>query len=440
MTIIIYNNRGKVDGIMLIQFSVENFKSFKNTTVLSMEASADKELPNNITEIGKERYLNTAAIFGANASGKSNIFAAFTSAIMLIRKSNARQVSEPLLEVIPYKFDSESIANPTSFEFVFLADGKKYVYGFSLTQKAVYKEYLYVYNSAKASTVFERTDIRTYKFASPALKRELLPLTERNTDNKLFLATATAWNCEATRIPYLWFESGINIYSTDFEQLFHQTAPLFEYDKDQSLKRFTKKILHEADINIDDYEFEVKDIPQNQLFQSIPQELGGVISTIPEAINKSIKIEIVHTITQGDTVTQYNLSLGEESQGTRGLFLFSPVLKRAFETGETLCIDEFDASLHPMLVRYLVSLFNNPEINKAKAQLIVSSHAMVLMSLKNLRRDQIYFVEKDRKTGVSELYSLDEFSPRKEENIRKAYMLGRYGSVPDITMEADLWR
>lgn len=93
-----------------------------------------------------------------------------------------------------------------------------------------------------------------------------------------------------------------------------------------------------------------------------------------------------------------------------------------------------------MLVRYLVSLFNNPAINKTKAQLIVSSHSMVLMSLKNLRRDQIYFVEKDRKTGVSELYSLDEFSPRKEEDIRKAYMLGRYGSVPDITIEADLWQ
>lgn len=436
----IYNKRGKVDVIMLIQFSVDNFKSFKNTAVLSMEASADKELPDNITEIGKERYLNTAAIFGANASGKSNIFAALTAAIMMIRRSNARQVMESLLEIIPYKFDPESIVKPTSFEFVFLADGKKYVYGFSATQKAVYKEYLYVYNSAKASTIFERTDIRTYKFTSPALKREFLPLTERNTDNKLFLATATAWNCEATRIPYLWFESGINTYSTDFEQLFHQTAPMFEEDKDQSLRRFAKKILHEADIHIDDYEFEVKDIPQDQFLQSVPQELRGIISTIPAAINKSIKIETVHTIKQGDTVTQYNLSLGEESQGTRSLFLFSPVLKRAFETGETLCIDEFDASLHPMLVRYLVSLFNNPEINKAKAQLIVSSHAMVLMSLKNLRRDQIYFVEKDRKTGISELYSLDEFSPRKEEDIRKAYMLGRYGSVPDITMEADLWQ
>ncbi|MBO5435232.1 hypothetical protein J6A31_05360 [bacterium] len=91
------------------------------------------------------------------------------------------------------------------------------------------------------------------------------------------------------------------------------------------------------------------------------------------------------------------------------------------------------------MIGYLFALFNNPEVNKANAQLIVSSHSMVLMSLENLRRDQIYFVEKNRRTGVSELYYLDEFSPREEENIRMAYLLGRYGSVPDISVEANLW-
>ena len=89
---------------------------------------------------------------------------------------------------------------------------------------------------------------------------------------------------------------------------------------------------------------------------------------------------------------------------------------------------------------YLFGLFNNPEVNKANAQLVISAHAMALLSLQNLRRDQIYFVEKDRKTGVSELYSLDEFSPRKQEDVRKAYLLGRYGSVPDIPEEAVLWQ
>lgn len=424
---------------MLLQFSVNNFKSFKDMAVLSMEPSTDKELPGNLTLIGKNRCLNTIAIFGANAAGKSNVFTALTAAILLVRRSNSRQVIDPLVEIIPFKFDEESIRKPTTFEFVFIAEGKKYVYGFSATQKAVQREYLYVFNSSKASTIFERTDVNTYKFTSPALKRELQPLTERNTENKLFLATATAWNCEATRIPYLWFETKINTYSIDSDQLISQTAPMFDNDADNSLRKFTNMILHEADINIDDFNIEFKDISQEQFLQQVPQELRGLISTIPAAMNKAVKIETVHSIVDDGIAKQYNLSLMEESQGTRNLFLFSPVLKRAFETGETLCIDEFDASLHPMLVRYLFSLFNNPDINKAHAQLIVSSHSLVLMSLKNLRRDQIYFVEKDRKTGKSELYSLDEFSPRKEENVRKAYMLGRYGSIPDIPEEAHLW-
>lgn len=424
---------------MLLQFSVKNFKSFKDMAVLSMEPSADKELPDNLTLIEKNRCLNTIAIFGANAAGKSNVFTALTAAILLVRRSNSRQVIDPLLEIIPFKFDEESIRKPTTFEFVFIAEGKKYVYGFSATQKAVQREYLYVFNSAKASTIFERTDVNTYKFTSPALKRELQPLTERNTENKLFLATATAWNCEATRIPYLWFETKINTYSIDSDQLISQTAPMFDNDADNSLRKFTNMILHEADINIDDFNIEFKDISQEQFLQQVPQELRGLISTIPAAMNKVVKIETVHSIVDDGIAKQYNLSLMEESQGTRNLFLFSPVLKRAFETGETLCIDEFDASLHPMLVRYLFSLFNNPDINKAHAQLIVSSHSLVLMSLKNLRRDQIYFVEKDRKTGKAELYSLDEFSPRKEEDVRKAYMLGRYGSIPDIPEEAHLW-
>lgn len=424
---------------MLLQFSVKNFKSFKDMAVLSMEPSADKELPDNLTLIEKNRCLNTIAIFGANAAGKSNVFTALTAAILLVRRSNSRQVIDPLLEIIPFKFDEESIRKPTTFEFVFIAEGKKYVYRFSATQKAVQREYLYVFNSAKASTIFERTDVNTYKFTSPALKRELQPLTERNTENKLFLATATAWNCEATRIPYLWFETKINTYSIDSDQLISQTAPMFDNDADNSLRKFTNMILHEADINIDDFNIEFKDISQEQFLQQVPQELRGLISTIPAAMNKVVKIETVHSIVDDGIAKQYNLSLMEESQGTRNLFLFSPVLKRAFETGETLCIDEFDASLHPMLVRYLFSLFNNPDINKAHAQLIVSSHSLVLMSLKNLRRDQIYFVEKDRKTGKAELYSLDEFSPRKEEDVRKAYMLGRYGSIPDIPEEAHLW-
>lgn len=425
---------------MLLQFSVENYKSFKDRTVLSLEGSVDKELANNYVLLGKEKVLKVISVFGANAAGKSNIFSALTASILTLRQSANRQINEPLFYIIPFRFDEEALKQPSSFEYVFIGlDNKKYVYGFSATQLRVTKEYLYVYDTAKASTVFERTN-DVYKFTSPAKKREMLPLTERNTSNKLFLATATQWNCEDTKQAYLWLAQGINTYSTNFDQLLNQTAPMFENDQDNSLKRFTTNILHEADINIDDFEYESRDQTKEQFIQGLPVELRGLASTVPFATNKEIRIETVHTIEKDGQWKQFNLSLFEESQGTRNLFLFAPILKRAFETGETLCIDEFDTSIHPILIEYLMDLFNDQSINKTNAQLIFSTHAVSVMSLKTLRRDQIYFVEKNRSSGVSELYSLDEFSPRKQEDVRKAYLLGRYGSIPDVPEEADLWR
>ena len=424
---------------MLLQFSVENFKSFRDKAVLSLEGSADKELQDNFVLNKKEKYLKVLSVFGANAAGKSNLFQALTAAILTVRMSANRQVNEPLIYIVPFKFDEATISEPSSFEFVFVTNNTKFVYGFSATQERVTKEYLYAYHSAKPSTIFER-DGEEYTFTSPGRKREMLPLTERNTSNKLFLATATQWNCAETKIPYLWLAEGINTYNTNFDQLLQQNAPMFENDADESLRRFTANILHEADINIDDYIFESRDQTREQFLQGLPQELRGLASTVPFTSNKEIRIDTLHTVEKDGIRKQYQLSIFEESQGTKNLFVFSPVLRRAFETGETICIDEFDTSIHPILIEYLIGLFNNPNINKGNAQLIISTHAVSVMSLKILRRDQIYFIEKDRKTGASELYSLDEFSPRKQEDIRKAYLLGRYGSVPYIPEEVDLWQ
>lgn len=424
---------------MLLQFSVENFKSFRDIAVLSLEGSVDKELQDNYVLNGKDKYLKVASIFGANAAGKSNLFHAMTAAILTVRTSANRQVNEPLVHITPFKFDEATVSRPSSFEFVFVAENTKYVYGFSATRTEITKEYLYAYYTYKPSTVFER-DGGEYRFTSSARERDMRPLTGRNTSNKLFLATATQWNCEETRVPYLWLAAGINTYTTNFDQLFHQNALMFEEDSDDSLRRFTSNILHEADINIDDYIFESREQTKEQFLQGLPQELRGLASTVPFTTKKEIRIDTLHTIEKDGVKKQYQLSLFEESQGTKNLFIFSPVLKKAFETGETICIDEFDTSIHPMLIEYLIGLFNNPNINKGNAQLIISTHAVSVMSLKILRRDQIYFVEKDRKTGASEVYSLDEFSPRKQEDIRKAYLLGRYGSVPYIPEEADLWQ
>lgn len=427
---------------MLLQFSVENYRSIKEKAVLSLAASADSEHPNNYTVIGKHKCLKVASIYGANAAGKSNLFLALTAAIMTVRRSNNLQVGEPLRDIIPFKFDPQKANEPTSFEFIFEVHGKKYVYGFSATQKRIETEYLYYYKTIKATTIFER-DIHAdpeYHFTSSKLRTQLSPLTERNTENKLFLATATAWNCEETKEPLLWFFNEINTYSTDYKSLLEYTGRMFEQDADNSLREFTNKLLHEADINISDYVFEAKEIPKEMLILHAPPIIREMISASPENTGKEYHISTKHHI-KSDTgeYSDYSLAMMEESKGTNNVFLLSPILKSAFETGETICIDEFDTSLHPMLVRYLVGLFNNPSVNKANAQLIISTHDMSLLSLDDLRRDQIYFIDKDQETGASELYSLDEFSPRKNEKIRKEYLLGRFGAVPNIEGGDFLW-
>ena len=421
---------------MLLQFSVENFRSLKNRVVLSLEASSAKEHPENIAEIEKDTVLKSAAVFGANAAGKSNIFKALTAGIMTVRMSNTRQVGEPLFYICPFAFDQTSINKPTFFEFVFIYNGLKYVYGFSATKQKIITEYLYVYKTSKPTTIFERDENapEKYRFTINSLKSKLRAIAERNTENKLFLATSAMWNCEETKAPLMWFLEGINTFDQNFEQLLVSAGQMIESDADGSLKRFMNNILHEADINISNYEFESRE--SSSLLINLPGQPQGPA----EFKKKEFAILAVHDILDenGESV-QYKLDLHEESRGTQGLFFFSPFIKRALLTGETLCIDEFDTGLHPMLVSYLFSLFNNPEVNKTNAQLIISTHTVALLDLQKMRRDQIYFVDKDQLTGVSELYSLDEFSPRVTEDICKSYMLGRYGSVPYLGDGDRLW-
>ena len=405
---------------MLLQFSVENFRSIRERAVLSLEASSDKELPENCVKLDSndEKCLKVITIFGANASGKSNLFKALTASIMMVRRSNGRQAGEPLNLITPFRFDDQTAGQPSSFEYVFIVNGKKYVYGFAATATRITKEYLYVYNSTRASTIFERNVDDSSEYYFPAnLKRKLGALTRFNTENKLFLATATAWNCEETKAPLMWFFNGINTYGSNYENLFVMSSELQAKDSSGSMKRFTLGILREADINIADFEMETREEP-------IPSGREDI-----SAVHRQFFYSTLHRVGND---RDYQLDLSDESNGTVNLFFFAPFIKRAFESGETLCIDEFDVYLHPQLVQHLVRLFNDPEINRANAQLIVSTHTTALLNLNDLRRDQVYFMEKDRKSGCSTLYSLDEFSPRLQEDIQKAYLLGRYGAVPKL--------
>lgn len=345
--------------------------------ILSLSTNKDNSHKENLLFYKNERILPSVAIYGANAAGKSNLHKAMRAAIRMIRSSNNLQIDQPLL-ITPFLLDENSRNNKTKFEFIYVYNGIEYEYGFVLDTQYVWEECLYEYRSSKPSMIFERSNINTYRFTSKS-KPQLSKIVDKNTSNKLFLATATSWNSDLTKDAYIWFSNMVDTYdSQNLEELMFK-----EFEKnDDSLNKFMLHLLQKADINITNFNYETNE---------------------------------------------------------KRLFTYGPVLKNALENGKTIIIDEIDNALHPAMTKSLIEIFHNPNINKKSAQLIFNTHEISLLDLNLFRRDQIYFVEKDNKTGVSDLYSLDDFSPRKSENIQKGYLQGRYGAMPAVNLEDIEW-
>lgn len=422
---------------MLIQFSVKNFTSFKDKQVFSMEAGTGDENIENIINVD-ERILKSTALYGANASGKTNLIKAFSAAIMMIRLSNNRQPGEKLMQMEPFAFDDKTKNEPCEFEFIFYANNNKYVYGFKADKDKVYEEYLYQYFSAKATRIFERTNCNEYKFLQVD-EGKLNSIKDQNIDNKLFLATATTWNYEKTKAPYLWFAQLIDTYSGG---MLLNDFVLESYNKDESmeLKKFTLKLLEEADIIIKDFNV---DVVEHELDNNMAMFIKSLNIPAQFAPQKQRDVNIVMTheiIDDNNNKKEYSINYNNESSGTQILFSMAPILKQVFENGKIIIIDELERSLHPSLVEMIIKFFHNPEINKGNAQLIFNTHDTNLLSLDLFRRDQIWFAEKDPKKGATELYPLDDFSVRKTENIQKGYLNGRYGAIPFVATGESLWQ
>ena len=420
---------------MLIQFSVKNFMSFKEKVIFSMEAGKENEHKENVVDILNEKILKTTALYGANASGKTNFVNAFTAAILMIRKSNTRQLGEKLGEMIPFAFDEQTKNKPCEFEFTFIANGSKYIYGFSADRDKVYEEYLYQYLTAKPTRIFERTNVNEYKFLQSD-ESKLNTLKTQNTENKLFLSTATTWNYEKTQNPFLWFAKQIDTYSGGLN-LNEYSIDAHSKDENENLKKFTLKLLKQADIEIKDYNVEVKETETEPNVMLVFN--GENLSPVSQK-RTDVRIKTFHEIRdEKGKMKKYELNYLNESLGTQVLFSFAPILKDVFENGKTIVVDELERSLHHSLVEMIIKFFNDPEINKGNAQLIFNTHDTNLLSLNLFRRDQIWFAEKNSEKGTTDLYPLDDFSVRKAENIQKGYLNGRYGAIPFVATGNWLW-
>lgn len=406
---------------MLIEFSVTNFLSFKDKNTFTMIASSDNTLKDNYVEINKEKILKTTAMYGANASGKSNLFKILVIVSNMIKHSNFF-APNVMLPIIPFKLDKETINKPSEFEIKFLVDGIRYLYGFKADNKNVYEEYLTYYPNGRPVKIFTRENVDNYSFNSSD-EKFLNDLKEKNTSNKFFISTATNWNYEKTKPAFDFLTEKLGVVMSH-EQINNYSYNMYYNDKNKTLENFTLNFLEKADFNIKGYKIIEEKITEDKL-RIIPDFIS---------INSPMYKANTKHIVNGN---EYEFDILEESLGTQVIFSYIPVFKDVLDNGKVLIIDEFDKSLHPFLVKYIVEIFNDLEINKNGAQLIFNTHDTNLLDLELLRRDQIWFTEKNSEDGSTTIYPLDDFSVRKTENVEKGYLLGRYGAIPFLENNLD---
>lgn len=403
---------------MLIEFSVKNFLSFKDRTTFTMKASSDKSLKDNVALIDKEKLLKVTAIYGANASGKTNIFKILALVGDMISRSNFN-APNIMLPITPFKFNDKSRVSPSEFDIKFMVDGIKYEYGFVADSKKIYEEYLTYYPSGRPANIFKRMNVNDYKF-SRAEEKKLNEIKVKNTSNKFFVATATTWNYEKTQPAYDFLTEKLRVILS-YDQVENYSFNKYYDDEDKKIENFALSFLQKADLNIKGYKVTKEKITED-FRVGVPESFRPLFPLDAPLYRVNTK----HIIDG----KEYELDISEESLGTQVVFSVIPVLKDVLDNGKILIIDEFDKSLHPYIVNYIVEIINDPDINKNNSQLIFNTHDTNLLDLEILRRDQIWFTEKDNHSEASVIYPLDNFAVRKNENVERGYLLGRYGAIP----------
>lgn len=423
---------------MLVEFSIQNFRSFKDKQVLSLVASSDKTLDDNCISVGKLRLLKAIGIYGSNASGKSNLVKAIDRMQKLVLDSADFKPGRNL-GITSFLFDDKSQTEPSSFEVTFFHNGIRYQYGFTATNKRIQEEWLVAYPKGVGQTWFERTfNEKRGKYEwkySTFLKGEKAKLADKTRENALFLSVGAQWNNEQLTIVYEWFHDKLRV-APPKEHFRPVTAEmLLDVQKDKEAKEdlytFVTDALQKADLGIHGVNVRELKIEPNKIRfpQDMPHEIREKLLKRLER-EPRLRVDMLHLNTA--TKQKVFLPLKEESDGTKRLFqLLGPCLETV-ASGFTVFIDELEVSLHPLLTRELIKFIQDPLANQTGAQLIFATHDTTLLDPELFRRDQIWFTEKDA-TGATNLYSMSDYKerrPRKGEAMQKGYLSGRYGAIP----------
>ncbi len=416
---------------MLIEFNVQNFRSIKKEVTLSLVASPDRSLDNNLieTDLLRDNLLRSAVIYGANASGKSNVILAFSILKNLVERSNTFQKGTKI-NFFPFKLDKKYLSKPSKFEVVFIKNNIKYIYGVSFNSEKIIDEYLYYYPEGRKALIFERKDTNNYRFTIDRKKQKFI--SEKTLDNVLYLSNSTQLNYDKTSEAFDWFKDNLGIIGVaDHPGLIRYT--INKLNEDAKMKEFILKALIEADLGINNLFASFEVISIDELPIQIREQFKTIISDSEQNLEK-LDITTIHKVLDEIGNENYvEFDFEEESEGTKRLFSLIGLWIDSLKNGQVLVVDELDTKLHHLLNVFLIKLFNDPTQNKNNAQLIFTTHNTNLLDQDIFRRDQIWFTEKNPSQGSTDLYSLIEFSPRKDKNIQKGYLAGRYGAIPFIS-------
>lgn len=419
---------------MLIGFSVGNYRSFKDIVTFSMVAASvpgeDKVLKqNNLFKINDNlSLLKSAAIYGANARGKSNLIKAIAFRRWFVLNSSKETQVRDKIDIERFRLSTETEKEPSFFEIMFILDERKYRYGFEVTEERVISEWLLYQTKTREFRMFERNLERDeFKPFNP-FKKEGEILKDKTRNNALFLSVVAQFNGAISQEIITGFR-GLNVISSlDDLGYRYYTLECFENNKHRD---DIIQLIKQLDVGIDDLQIERTSLSE----KSLPQEISEILGR--EVISRFRPMPTIKTShwkynSEGQKTSLEIFNIDDhESEGTQKLFDLSGPLIETLKSGEILFIDQLDARLHPIITRAILGLFNSKKINLHNAQLILTTHDTNLLSHKLFRRDQIWFTQKDQQSATN-LYSLIEYKVKKDAAFEDDYIIGMYGAIPFI--------
>lgn len=421
---------------MIIDFTLTNFLSFKNTTSISFETKRKKSYDNiKLIDVKNTdmKLFAFSTIYGPNASGKSNLISAIYQLKNMVTRSQELDYDHSIPAYRPHKLDRSTKDAPIIFEIEFLVKGIRYYYYVKFDKKSILRESLYFYPKGKgrSANIYNRVEGENIKYGryfsgeKKIIKSFLQP-------NQVLLSLGAKANNETLKDVYLFFRDSIRIHTSmdSGNNLTFYTTKFITNNRLSNYKTIVQSFLSAADLNVVDIDIKKvdKDYP---FFKFFPPEISEkekqmIIDDL------STEVYLAHLNDAGDKVP-FNL-LEEESSGTVKMYDIAHEIISSLRMGTVLVFDEFNSGLHPSLNKFLVKLFNDEDININNAQLLISTHDTCVLDVDNLKREQVWLVNKDD-NGNSDLYSIDEFDKnkfREGTNFAKHYLDGRFGAVPAI--------